>query len=207
MENLKKGGNFAQIVDGIQMNKEKDIFSDLEKDIEGDWGELQVKIRNKQNREEMIKKPRRFFLPGFKKFYKILVDIAYGTKSEIDYSIKMLTREIVYDNTKFDRLPNFVMRLWDVIFNPAYFKCHSNIPCRRCNKEFDVIYEPNTISYVSREFGNHMIERRMMVNRVFCPYCGEMLTNLANAELVSVSLSPKDTFDDEYRRERRYDIK
>jgi hypothetical protein len=52
-----------------------------------------------------------------------------------------------------------------------------------------------------------MIERRMMVNRVFCPYCGEMLTNLANAELVSVSLSPKDTFDDEYRRERRYDIK
>lgn len=190
------------------MNKEEDIFSDLEKDIEGDWKEIQTKIRNKENREMRLQKPRRPYFPSFKEFYSILVDIAYGTKSELEYTVQRLVRRMVYNHGYDSILPNTIIKLWEVIFNPERFECESNYQCPRCKNKFDIIYERHYTNVEINEFRNVILgERRMNFSSVCCPICGERFVNLRDAELVSVSLSPKDTFDDNYRRERRYDIK
>lgn len=193
------------------MKKENDVFSDLEKDIDGDWKNIQTQIRNKQDREMRLQEPKRFYFSSFQEFYRILVDIAYGTKSELEYTIQKLIGRMFYDNN-FDGIPNSVIRIWEAIFNPIDFECRNNVSCNNCNKKYDVIYkkENTRIYYTVREFSmNRYEEMTRKIIRVYCPNCGIHLLNIFDGNLVSVSLSPEDTIDsyDEYRRERRYDIK
>jgi hypothetical protein len=192
------------------MKKENDIFSDLERDIEGDWNNIRTKIIDKQNREIKLRKPKRCYFSSFQEFYRILVDIAYGTKSELEYTIQKLVRRMFYDND-FDRIPNTVIKIWEAIFNPIDFGCITNIKCNSCNKKYDILYKQqlNQVDYSSFEFTINMNEIRQ-INRIFCPNCGHVLSHIMDGYLVSVSLSPNDTvssYDKNIGRERRYDIK
>jgi hypothetical protein len=200
-------------VGGIQMdNNEKDIFSDLEADIEGDWKEIQLKIRKEKAKEVRLNEPKRPYFPSFKEFYDILVDIAYGTNEyELKYGVQRLIRGIIHGADS-GILPSSITKLWEAICNPRDFGVISNCTCERCCNKFDVTYRTNyhnpvRVYNLDDMFSLSAEELKMKHFVVYCPICGINLTTLTNANLVSVSLSPKDTYDDEYRRERRYDIK
>jgi predicted nucleic-acid-binding Zn-ribbon protein len=207
IENLKKGGVIALIVDGILMNNEKDIFSELEEDISGDWKEIQNKIRAEEFKEKRkVGKPKRPHFPSFNDFYDILLDIAYETnESEALRYIQRLVRRVILVGGN-EPLPKSIEKIWEALCNPRDFGCDS-IPCRGCSKRYDITYkiEYEEDDYHIDDYLNDGIDTRTVKYiSVYCPSCGYNLLHLANAELVSVSLSSEDTYDEHNRRERRW---
>lgn len=186
-------------------NEEKDILSNLEKDIDGDWKLIQEKIQERERKEleikDKLKNPKRPNFPSFDSFYKLLVNIKYSYYSgnnnqELYYNIQELIYRFL-NEVKEEKLPESIKKIWEVLCDPHRYSVHTT-KCNRCNETYDVIYKYddrnyyiNSPLYTSYTSSNIQIERK--VKYVYCPLCGTNILSLLDSDIISV-VTTQETF-------------
>lgn len=194
--------------------KEDDIFSDLEKDIEGDWELIQSKIRKeeyKENINKVLKEPKRFNFIDFRNFYKCMVEIAYKKTRFGSEFFEILARKIIHDTSE-EKLPKSLISIFNALCNTTEYNVITE-KCINCKNIYDVTYkkEKNYLNslYIYERYNieNKVYTETMKTENIICPKCGIKLITLINGKMISISLTPKDSKNGITGEEGEYDIK
>jgi len=182
--------------------KEIDVFSEFEKEIDGDWEHIHKKIEKEKiekeyikEKEKHLKNPKRPYIPSFEEFYKSLIEFAYGNvyddRSRVSELMYMVRRIITPYTEKL--LPKSLINIWDALCNEEKYDLITPT-CMNCKRIYDVAYEITSPVVSSlREYDmltDTIREHEMTIERkdIFCPKCGSRIAIIANGKLISISL-------------------
>ncbi len=173
------------------MQENDDFLSDLESDIDGDWKEIQKKIKDKEYGEHLKNNPQRFFYPKFIEFYRVLVDFFRSWDGQNDNTmcrdLHMMLRHVFYYKDDHP-MPRSFDRIWEMFCNPREFVCKTEINCRQCSKVYDIFYKniQTNIRMFDRFGGHEHQEEYVSTINVLCPSCGYHMQSIMGAELFGI---------------------
>lgn len=189
-ENLKRGGVFAQTVDGQMNEKNDNLLDDIERDIDSDWKKIQIKEQNKEHLKKFESK-KRFYFPDFDEFYSTLLNIAHNDLND-PYIIEIL-KELLdrfFGSQMPKDMPISFKRIWEAMCNP--YSNHSILViCIRCGNKFDILYrykrmENERITFFDFISVNNIINHECDLMIVRCPTCGEVIVELYDCEFIGI---------------------
>jgi hypothetical protein len=171
------------------MNQNDDFLSDLESDIDGDWEEIQKKIKDKEYEEHLNNNPQRFFYPKFKDFYRVLVGFFRSWDGQSDntmfHDLHMMLRHVFYYKDDHP-MPRSFDRIWEMFCNPREFACKTEINCKQCSKVYDIFYKNNNIKIDRFSGVLEQQELQYISINVLCPSCGYHMQSIVGGELFGI---------------------
>lgn len=177
------------------------FLSDLESDIDGDWKDIQQKIKDKEIEEETIElmeNPQRFMFPSFKEFYVILCNILQSWRGSRDLNIETmealhkLLRGVFYchDTNHKEVMPKGFDKIWKIFCDPIEYEC-KDISCNYCRKEYNIFYQKEGRRRISYFEDHYQETMQLKVNNVYCYKCGGLMARVSG-NVVSVFESDHD---------------
>lgn len=169
------------------------ILNDIEKDISGDWNNIQKKLKNKI---KFLSHNGRMNLPDYNEFIYILKEVLinYDNKEKV---ISMIRDLLSYQGI--EKSPKSFNNIWKMFCCPDIYDIKYDVKCNKCYRKYDIIYKRskrNNISYDS------LFEQRdLSYESVFCINCGNKFFNVFGEDIIGVCVSDKD---DIHERKKRY---
>jgi hypothetical protein len=180
-------------VDGIQMTND-DFLSDIEKDINGDWKEIQADFQNQEKREYLKKHPE---VPNisYKEFYKLIVDIFYSFRRDRDghdgfyLRVVHILEDVFFRNFRMNdnnkKIPESFEQVWDIFCDHTDYRFSTSF-CKRCDAQYDILYKEqrNYHFHLPRDRDYGTIKRSSI--DVHCPLCSSSICSFMGAELIGI---------------------
>lgn len=160
-----------------------DNFSDLEKDIAGDWLSIQKRIQDDERREKELNSPTRLHC-SYKEFYKRIYEYAYNHSNyNREIALHEILRMVLSGNEK---LPAGFENIWNVLCD-THRHAINTIECMNCGEKYELLYK-RTIPSVSYKFGQGIADAiTMRYELIYCPKCGKPVGRLNEGTFISLT--------------------
>ena len=174
--------------------KNDNFLSDIEKDISGDWKQIQTDLQTQEKREFLKENPEVHNI-SYKDLYRLIVDIFYSFRKDRDgydgfyLRVIHILEDVFFRNFRMNdsnrKMPKAFEQVWDIFCDHSEYKFATSL-CNRCNARYDIIYkeERNFRFYVPRGKNYGTIKRSSI--EVHCPLCSYLICSFMGAELVGM---------------------
>lgn len=150
------------------------LLSDIEKDIDGNWEDIQkryIQYQKEKRVEEKKNSPNRPNI-SYERFHAALVD-EYNNITGNGYVMEEIIDRFVFGSH--EKMPNAFKRLWDMMCDPLLYEI-IRVSCNGCREDYEIIYKREPIPYVYDIYGRY--ETTVEVFNVFCTGCGLRLARI-----------------------------
>jgi len=198
------------------MKKTDNLLGDLEKDICGDWGDIQNSFKEKEQKKEREKEkekefdnPQRLNLPNFQEFYELLFKLfidGNGDNRRNLYDLHVMFRDVFFNHendSNRNPMPKAFNEMWRIFCSPREYDCATGVKCNDCHSRWDIMYKVDqrrmTVD-LYEEYNSDSI--KIFTTRITCPTCSRPLLNITQGHLVGIFKHIHVDEKEEYREEK-----